>query len=143
MNTRPVKLAAAALAAAWWTVVAMTGAAAVPGAAPPSSGVRAVRAEEREALKGFDADNVAVVRTIVRRARSLPDGPERLALMQRAAEIKREAEVTRLRLQLDFARRGGDPVRAAEIELVLEQRLHPPRPAGETVAKPAKAAAAH
>jgi hypothetical protein len=81
---------------------------------------------ERDALRRVDAETVEAVRRVMGQARALPDGAARRALLLRTAEIKREAEILRLRTQLDFAYRSGDAPRAAEIVQVLERRLHPP-----------------
>lgn len=80
---------------------------------------------EEQALLEVEATGQAQVTELSRLSGSLAPGPERDALLRRAAEIKRDTRVSLLRARADFARRRGDILGARAIEDALSALLAP------------------
>lgn len=55
-------------------------------------------------------------------------GSELAAIEASIADVKRQGEISRLRILLEWAQADGDVARAAEVQQVLDQRLNPAQP---------------
>jgi hypothetical protein len=108
--------------------------AATRGVAAPA---KRITVEER-ALLEIEADGQRQVVELSKALAALPPGPERRALSARITQIKQETLVKLLRARAGFALQRGDLAAAREIELVIEDVLHPhvPAPPAESRAKP-------
>jgi hypothetical protein len=102
-------------------------------ATPPAAGrPSALMTEIRAAL---DAERDRVV-ALDARVRACTDRRQALALQREIESVKRDTEVTLLRIQATHARRAGRTALADRLEAAVAEMLAPPPPAATPVVRP-------
>jgi hypothetical protein len=81
---------------------------------------------EEEALTAIRKEAQAQVTELARRAAITSNEAVRLDLYRQAIEIKKQAEIQFLETKISFARTRGDLAAVQQIEMVLENLIHPP-----------------
>ncbi|MGH7727043.1 MAG: hypothetical protein ACREOU_16595 [Candidatus Eiseniibacteriota bacterium] len=90
------------------------------------AGAAIVRTPEEEALLAIRDEAQARIRELAQRYTATLDPAERFDLLQRASEIKKQADVRFLETKISFARSRGDLRSVNELGMMLERLIHPP-----------------